>query len=80
MGSSRYRLQLAVLLASLAFILTILGVYAYVGISYSEGQGLPWDRQNVFLLVLKEKNSSEPTRAWQITRERVMVTKARQAS
>src|SRR5438067_3230331 len=65
MGSSRFKFQLAVLLASLAFILTILGVYAYVGISYSEGQGLPWDRRRLAGLIAQlEQAHPRRLRLW----------------
>jgi hypothetical protein len=47
MRSWRFKLQLAVLILSLLFILGILGTYAYVGISYSQGQGLPSDRRQL---------------------------------
>src|SRR5438105_1858598 len=43
MRSRRFQFQVAVLLASLAFILAILGAYAYVGMGYA--QGLPGDRR-----------------------------------
>ena len=47
MRSWQFRLRLAGLLASLAFIVAILVTYAYVAISYAQGLGLPSDRRQL---------------------------------
>src|SRR5438874_1317979 len=63
MRSRRFQFQVAVLLASLVFILAILGAYAYVGMGYA--QGLPGDRRQLAAIAAQlAPAGTGPLRPW----------------